>query len=169
LAKIGNSNVTIAIEIAPDELNPKERAFVAEQEQRARRALAAWLARLAPEYRGELSVLFCSDSSSHRLNRDYRGKDKATDVLSFVLLDELYRGEGWQGEDFTEPLGDILVNITQLYRQHADWGNSPQEELGRLLAHGLLHLLGFDHELGEQEQQAMRQQEDELFLIWEKI
>lgn len=169
MTEVETKSVTIYIDTVADELTLEEQAFVRAQKKRAIRGLRAWLSSLVPNYQGELSVLFCSNETSRRLNREYRGKDSPTDVLSFGLLEQLYRGEGWQASDLAEPLGDIVVNITQLFHQHAEWDNSAESELGRLLAHGLLHLLGFDHELGYEEEKAMHKKENELALIWKNF
>ena len=90
---------------------------------------------------GELSVLFCSDDKIRALNRDFRGKDSATDVLSFEL------GTVYEDEDGNSryAAGDIAVSVDFLFKNAADFKVSPDEELKRLLIHGILHLEGMDH------------------------
>jgi probable rRNA maturation factor len=113
------------------------------------RHLRPWLKRLAaslverelPSVGGaSLGVRFASDRELRRVNRDYRGKDKPTDVLSFP-------GEP-AGEELEEGrhVGDILISVPTARRQAAERGHSPELEIKTLLLHGLLHCLGYDHE-----------------------
>lgn len=87
----------------------------------------------------ELSVLLTDDRRIHRLNRDYRSKDRPTDVLAFAM-DE---GDG-RGAD--ELLGDVVISLETAARQAAERGREPLDEVTHLLAHGLLHLVGYDHQ-----------------------
>ena len=103
--------------------------------QRAERMLVA-LGR--PE--AELSILLCGDERIHELNRDYRGKDRPTDVLAFAMSE----GEG--GELAGEVLGDVVISLETARRQALVRHVSIVDEVTMLLAHGLLHLLGFDHQ-----------------------
>jgi probable rRNA maturation factor len=98
------------------------------------RGLAAWLARLAPARRGELTVAVASDALVRRLNRTYRGVDRATDVLSFPSGTQPY-------------LGDVVIARGIARRQARAAGHPLSAELRLLALHGMLHLLGFDHEL----------------------
>lgn len=88
----------------------------------------------------ELSILFCDDAEIHLLNRDYRGKDKPTDVLSFSAIENA--GEFVVGTS----LGDLVISVPTTIRQAKKYRVSPQLELLRLLIHGVLHLFGYDHE-----------------------
>ena len=98
--------------------------------------LARWLAGVAPATaRGAVSVALVSDRLVRRLNRDYRGHDTPTDVLSFPADDGLARH-----------LGDIVIARGVARRQARAAGHSERVELRVLALHGLLHLLGFDHE-----------------------
>ena len=83
---------------------------------------------------GEVEVTFVADPEIQRLNRMYRGKDKVTDVLSFASSQQGLTGQ----------LGDILIAYDQAVRQAAD--GDIELELADLIVHGLLHLLGYDHE-----------------------
>ena len=102
----------------------------------------------------EVSVSFVSDDEIRGLNRDYRGKDAVTDVLSFPVGDEFLMGP-------ERPLGDIVICIDVARRQAEEYGHSLERELAFLVAHGMLHLLGFDHETPEDEA-AMRATQDEI-------
>lgn len=90
----------------------------------------------------ELSILFCNDRFIRELNRKYRGKDQATDVLSFAQ-----EGEGfpsWETRDY-HLAGDIVISLEALERNAAEARVPPGEELKRLLIHGILHLKGMEH------------------------
>lgn len=94
------------------------------------------------------------------LNRLYRGKDRPTDVLAFP---QICGSMDLPGEpDGAEPpvsLGDVVINIHAARRQAAEYGHSLAMEVRRLLVHGFLHLLGYDHENGGAEQRRMKRQE----------
>ncbi len=90
------------------------------------------------------------------LNRAWRGKDKTTDVLSFPLR------EGGFLHIQPEMLGDIVISIPVAARQAAGLGHSLTSELERLLIHGLVHLLGYDHEQGPSEARRMERKEQQL-------
>jgi probable rRNA maturation factor len=91
----------------------------------------------------ELSVVLADDAVVRRLNREYRATDAATDVLSFAQS---------EGEEFARPpgasdhLGDVIISVETAARQAAEHAISLQDELSHLLVHGVLHLLGYDHE-----------------------
>lgn len=86
----------------------------------------------------ELSVLLCDDTRIHTLNRDYRGRDRPTDVLAFAMQE----GEGVIHPDL---LGDVVISMDTARRQASSQGRTIVYEVTFLLAHGLLHLLGYDH------------------------
>jgi len=90
----------------------------------------------------ELSVLLCDDATIHALNRDYRRKDKPTDVLAFAMRE----GEGAEhAHDAHGLLGDVIISLETAARQASEHARSLDAEVTMLLAHGLLHLLGLDH------------------------
>ncbi len=101
---------------------------------------------------GEVSVSFVDAESIHGLNRDYRGVDRPTDVLSFVI-DDPY---GDEEEDGVEPdgevpmFGDIIICPSVVEGQAGGFGNSVADEMRLLLVHGALHLMGYDHEVTEE-------------------
>jgi probable rRNA maturation factor len=86
---------------------------------------------------GEVEVLLTSDTQIKRLNRDFRGKNKATDVLSFPAPDEVASIHA----------GDLAISLDTATRQAANFGHSLDEEVRILMLHGLLHLSGMDHEI----------------------
>lgn len=97
------------------------------------------------EHESSVSISFVGDDEIQVLNRDYRGKDQPTDVLSFPLLDDAGPHTG-DGGDVERLLGDIVISTETAARQAAEYDAPVQREVERLLIHGLLHLLGHDHE-----------------------
>ena len=106
----------------------------------------------------EVSVSFMSVEEIQALNRDYRGKDTPTDVLSFPVNNTLAMGPG-------RPLGDIVICTEVARRQAEEYGHSLERELAFLLVHGLLHLLGYDHETPEDEAKICAAQDEILRLL----
>lgn len=105
----------------------------------------------------DLSILITDDKEIRRLNKRYRGKNKATDVLSFPLS-----LPGGVGRPFV--LGDVVISLDTTRIQAKDQHVSVSEEFLRLLIHGVLHLLGFDHEnVPRGEAERMRRKERILF------
>lgn len=101
----------------------------------------------------EVSVLILGDRAMRTLNRRYRHKDRTTDVLSFPFREGPYPGISGQA------LGDIVISYPTAERQARQAGDPLLKELDRLLVHGLLHLLGYDHEQGEAKARRMRRRE----------
>ena len=95
------------------------------------------------------------------LNRQYRGMDKTTDVLSFPQTSAIAIHE-LQTADHEFVLGDIAINLHKAKRQSAENGISFNEEINRLLIHGLLHLVGYDHEQSAYLSRKMEKKEMEL-------
>ncbi|MEM1030584.1 MAG: rRNA maturation RNase YbeY [Myxococcota bacterium] len=92
----------------------------------------------------ELSVALVDDATIHALNRDYRRRDRPTDVLAFAMRE----GEPMGGplpEGQLEMLGDVVISVETAARQAEAAGRPLRDEVTMLLAHGLLHLLGYDH------------------------
>ena len=106
----------------------------------------------------EVSVLVTDDARVHQLNRDYRGVDAPTDVLSFG--DDGPPANFVAAPDQVYYLGDIAISLDRVLAQAAEYGHSPQRELAYLAAHGTLHLLGYDHERGPADAAAMREREE---------
>lgn len=106
----------------------------------------------------EVSLTLVDDQRIHELNRDYRGVDRPTDVLSFALQEEVE--EEPEILDFAdEILGDIIISVERARSQAEDYGHSFERELVYLAVHGTLHLLGYDHE-AEEDKAEMRHQEE---------
>ena len=104
-----------------------------------------------------LSLSFVDDVAIRAMNKEHRGKDAPTDVLSFPL----WQPEEARAEHVERMLGDIVISIDTARRQAAEYDATLAQEVGRLLIHGLLHLLGHDHEEAE-EARRMRTEEQRL-------
>jgi probable rRNA maturation factor len=122
------------------------------------RAIAVVLAQEGVSGPLEVGVLVADDTTLHELNRDYRGVDAPTDVLSFA--DDTPTPAFVPAPGMPRYLGDIAISYERVLAQAADYGHSVQRELAYLAAHGTLHLLGYDHERGPEEAAAMRAREE---------
>ncbi len=111
----------------------------------------------------ELSILVVDDEAIRVINRDYLQRDKPTNVISFSMLE----GEG--GDLNPDLLGDVVVSADTAARDAAEVGKPFESELYFLLLHGILHLLGYDHERGsEEDAKVMEDKEAELFSAIER-
>lgn len=129
--------------------------------RRIERSLCAMLEALGRPT-ATISVSFVGDAAMRRLNRAHRGRDRTTDVLSFPLY-EPFRAPKRGPRGATEVLlGDIVVSVDVAVRQAAAYGATLEAEIERLLVHGLLHLLGHDHE-APHERARMERAERRLF------
>ncbi|EPY10318.1 metalloprotease [Paenibacillus sp. E194] len=116
---------------------------------------------------GEVALTFVDNEQIHELNREYRGIDRPTDVLSFALnesveeeLDILYEIEDEQElDEMNDLLGDIIISTERAKEQADEYGHSLEREIGFLFVHGFLHLLGYDHQDEPSEQIMMDKQE----------
>jgi len=104
----------------------------------------------------ELSILLVDDAHMRHLNREWRGKDRPTDVLSFPQLETDEEG---CADDEEVVLGDVVISMDTACAQASAGGWTLEEELNRLLLHGVLHLLGYDHENGGEEERRMKAEE----------
>ena len=123
-------------------------------------AVVAGVLSIEPEWSGErVSVVIADDESVADLNLEHRGLDETTDVLSFSNRHSgRYYGEGSERETATgdtefvlppgygDVLGEVIVSYPQVSKQAREAGHTAQKELAVMLAHGILHLLGYDHE-----------------------
>ena len=100
------------------------------------------------------AIVFIDDEKMHELNKNYRGIDRTTDVLSFAFEDNnkiCYN---------IRQLGEIYVSIPKMQEQAKEYGHSEKRELAFLVVHGLLHLLGYDHTLGIEEEKEMFEKQE---------
>ena len=117
----------------------------------------------------ELSILLVDDSRMKRLNYKYRGIDRTTDVLSFPQMSYSVKRKALSVKSYnainaqrTTLLGDVVINLQAAKRQAPEHGLSFNEELRWLLVHGVLHLIGYDHERSKYAERKMRSKEKEL-------
>lgn len=103
----------------------------------------------------EVSVTLVDGKTIRELNREYRGVDKVTDVLSFPL------DFGSELDMPITPLGDVVINLEKIKEQAEEFGHSEMRELSYLTVHSLLHLLGFDH-IADEDRKDMREKEKEI-------
>lgn len=109
----------------------------------------------------EINVVLTNDARIREINREYRKKDKATDVLSFPqFTPREVRGAKKPADLFNPYLGDLVISTETTLKQAKRFGVTPREELVRLVVHGVLHLCGYDHEkVPAREAQRMRRRE----------
>lgn len=107
-----------------------------------------------------VNVTLVDDETIKEMNAEFRNKDSATDVLSFPLLDGEYTDDDLV--DGYLMLGDVVISMETADRQAKEYGHSINEELAFLCVHSTLHLLGYDHELSEED-------EDEMFAVQDEI
>ncbi|MBD2844448.1 rRNA maturation RNase YbeY [Paenibacillus sp. IB182496] len=119
---------------------------------------------------GEVALTLVDDESIHQLNRDYRGIDRPTDVLSFAMqehgadeLEIVYEADELaEGLPLPDMLGDIIISVERTRAQSEEYGHSFERELGFLFVHGFLHLLGYDHQDTQSEAIMTAKQEQVL-------
>ena len=101
-------------------------------------------------------IIFIDDERMHEMNKEYRGIDRTTDVLSFALEDNnTFKTE-------IRELGDIFISIPKMKEQAKEYGHSEKRELSFLVCHGLLHLLGYDHTRSEEDERIHFGLQDEI-------
>ena len=120
----------------------------------------------------EISLVITGQEQIQALNRDYRGKDQPTDVLSFAMQETK---EGEEPEAFIGPpdgllhLGEVIISYPQAVLQAAEKGHSLKKELAVLIVHGVLHILGYDHEKEEMEPAMSAREKSILGLLAEDL
>ena len=141
---------------------PEELSFPEEIEANVR-AAAEMVGQLYGVENGEVSVTLTNNEYIHTLNKEYRGIDRPTDVLSFAL------NESEEPEMVDGPavnvLGDLIISVERAEEQATDYGHSLRREVAFLTVHGMLHLLGYDH-MEDEEREEM---EAEQRFVMEKL
>lgn len=154
------------IQIALHHVPKVGKALAQRCKQAAQRTLSALPARTLNIYCPKeidaftLSLVFVTRSQIQRYNRDYRGKDKPTDVLSFPTGP---LPKGLVAPEAAE-LGDVLICPAQARPQAKDFGGTYAQELERLTVHGVLHLFGYDHETGARDAEKMFSLQEKILL-----
>ena len=129
--------------------------------QAALRRLAERVLVAVGEARSELSLELVGDGRMRRLNRQYRDKDRTTDVLAFAMRES--------SSPVSTLLGDVVISLPTARRQAEEGGRSLSEELAWLLIHGVLHLCGYDHEQSPAEARRMKLRERKVLRDLEPI
>ena len=149
----------IPVTAAVPGVNESQIAFI-------RKVIRTALAAQGVDFPCEVDVLVTGDEEIHRLNREARQVDRATDVLSFPAFD-LRPGELPGPEDADPgtglvPLGDMMISMEHVAAQAKEYGHSNRRELGYLVTHSVLHLLGYDHLDEGPMKREMRQREEAI-------
>ena len=127
-----------------------------------RRAIEATLAYEQYHNDVQVSVTLTDDAGIHELNARFRGVDAPTDVLSFPLFD--FEGDTDEPpiDEMENMLGDIVLNLDRAHAQADEFGHSFEREAAFLTVHSMLHLLGYDHETSEQDDEDMRARQRDI-------
>jgi probable rRNA maturation factor len=141
---------------------PEELSFPEEIEANVR-AAAEMVGQLYGVENGEVSVTLTNNEYIHTLNKEYRGIDRPTDVLSFALNES--EEPGMVDGPAVNVLGDLIISVERAEEQAADYGHSLRREVAFLTVHGMLHLLGYDH-MEDEEREEM---EAEQRFVMEKL
>ena len=142
-----------------------------DMEEVAGKVIAEALALENCPYEASVNVLLTDDQGIHVMNKQYRGIDRPTDVLSFPNVDYEKPSDFTGIEDRTEDyfgtengelcLGDIVISVDKVYAQSEEYGHTPRREYAFLVAHSMLHLLGYDH-IEPAEAAVMEQKQEEI-------
>ncbi|MFZ5633567.1 MAG: rRNA maturation RNase YbeY [Bacillota bacterium] len=124
------------------------------------KAALAVLAREGCPDSAEVSVLLTDDRYIRELNKKYRGIDRPTDVLSFAQ----HEGDPMPDEGEEDILGDVVISMPAARRQGEEYGHGLRREVAYLTAHGVLHLLGYDHQ-DEESRAVMREKEEAALAV----
>lgn len=108
-----------------------------------------------------VSIILTDNDEITKINNEYRDKNQSTDVISFAYRDEPFPAH----DGIMEELGDVYISIDKAREQAVEYHTTLVNELKRLTIHGLLHLLGYDHEKSDEDENKMNALEQELFLI----
>ena len=115
----------------------------------------------------EISILLTDDFNIQRINKEYRGIDRPTDVLSFPMTD-ISKGKlnascgDFNMDENLLMLGDIVISMETVKRQAEEYGHSFEREMAFLVTHGMFHLLGYDHQNEKDEKEMIQKQEEVL-------
>lgn len=122
-------------------------------------------------YETEINVLLTGNGEIHTANKEFRGIDRPTDVLSFPMVDYEFPSDfscvDKNPESYLNPetdellLGDIMISVDKVYEQANEYGHSRKREFAFLIAHSMLHLLGYDH-IDEAERKVMEEKQEAI-------
>lgn len=120
------------------------------------------------DFDAQISVTITDNENIRRINKEFRNKDAVTDVLSFPMLEFDEEGNAEDEFDFDGDevvLGDIVISAERAAEQAKEFGHSFKREIAFLTAHSMLHLLGYDHERGKEEEEIMFAKQEEILNI----
>lgn len=148
-----------------------EREYDFPAEDTIRAVVAEALAYVDCPYECSVNVLLTDDANIREMNRDFRNIDRATDVLSFPMIDYEVPADfspvEESPEEYADPdtgellLGDIVISLERMEAQAAEYGHSVRREMAFLVAHSMLHLCGYDH-MTEEERTVMEEKQEEI-------
>ena len=151
--------------------NETEREFLFSVEDTARLVCQAVLEGEGCPYEAQVSIVLTDGRGIREMNREYRGIDRETDVLSFPNvdfeeegvfdIDEDREADCFDPETGELVLGDIMISVDRVYGQAQEYGHSVRREFAFLVAHSMLHLCGYDH-MEEDERARMERRQDEI-------
>ena len=150
--------------------NEQERELTFDYEQVAEQVITEVLDMEACPYESEVSLTLTDNTQIQRLNKEFRKMDRPTDVLSFPMVDfqnpadyDLLEADGWEAYFNPESgellLGDIVISVERAMEQAEEFGHSLKREYAFLIAHSMLHLLGYDHMVPEEAKTMEERQE----------
>ncbi len=138
--------------------------FTEELENAVKSVCEAVLAEEECDFDAEISLTLTDDESIREINREHRGIDKPTDVLSFPMLE--FDGDCYDAEEEPDSglvvLGDIVISMERAAAQAEEYGHGLKREVAFLTAHSMLHLLGYDHVDDEEGERVMREKQDKI-------
>ena len=109
-------------------------------------------------------ILFCDSEKTHTMNRDYRDKDYPADIITFAIFADSSDDEKFIFDGEIN-LGEIIIALDKVEKNAVEKGCTRERELNFLIAHGMMHLLGFDHQTEEEYNFIVKSQEDALSLV----
>lgn len=147
--------------------------FLFDYEALAKKVIDYCMEYIGFPYEAEVNLTLTDNEGIHVINREYRGIDRATDVLSFPMLEYVTPGdfaflEEENSDDFNPDtgealLGDIIISVDKVLEQAESFGHSVEREYAFLITHSMLHLFGFDH-MQEEEAKVMEEKQKEILL-----
>jgi probable rRNA maturation factor len=152
-------------------LNEKDQTYPKEFETIVRDVIDFTIDYMECPYECEVEVIFTDNAGIQEINKEQRGIDRPTDVLSFPMVDYTTPGDLSHVEDSPEDyfnvnsgellLGDIVISLDKVYSQAEEYGHSPKREIAFLTAHSMLHLFGYDH-MEEDERTVMEDLQNDI-------
>lgn len=129
-----------------------------------KKSVAETLSQEGFAYPAEVSVSFIDNEAIHKLNLEYREKDKPTDVLSFPMWEKEELSDGTALDGHAVMLGDIIISAEKAKAQAEEYSHSIEREICFLSVHSILHLLGYDHETSEEDEAYMKAKQEEVLI-----